>query len=116
MRSMVTDMMRFKNPAATRASPWAVRRDRSGTMVKHSAPINPVGRASRGMVMPHRTPKADMAAPDSIPPSTSLAGMSTALAEPKMVPSTEVRPTGMAMDHRPFATDGSRARPRGRVR
>ncbi len=93
----VADITRSRKPAAARLSPLAVRRDRSGTITRHKAPMNPVGRPSRGRVMPHSTPNSDMASLSSIPPSTSLAGMRTELAQPSTVPSREVAPTGRAM-------------------
>ena len=98
MSREVADSTRSRKPWTARRSPRACFWARLGTSTRHSAPMKPVGRLSRGMVMPHSTPKAEMAADGSIPPSTSLAGMSTALAEPSRVPSREVPATGMEMD------------------
>ena len=43
-----------------------------GTRIRPRAAMKAVGRVSRGMVMPNMTPKAEMAAETSIPPSTSF--------------------------------------------
>ena len=51
-----------------------------------------------GSVMPQITPKDAMAAEASAPPATNRAGMSTELAAPSRVPSSEVAPTGRAME------------------
>ena len=98
MSREVADSTRSKKPWTARPSPMACFWARLGTRTRHSAPIKPVGRLSRGIVIPQSTPKAEMAAEGSAPPATSLAGMSTALAEPRMVPSREVAATGIEMD------------------
>lgn len=51
-----------------------------------------------GIVMPHSTPKAEIAAEASMPPATSLFGIRTELAELISVASREVQLTGMEME------------------
>ena len=77
-----------------RAAAW----ESLGSNTRPMAEIKAVGRLKRGKVIPHMTPKADMAEETSLPVRTSRWGTNTAVQAPIRLLSRAVAPIGRAMD------------------